>query len=158
MKKFTQFDFNHTKKVLNKKALSKKIIKEDLEQKTDVSNFFSKIFESREMAHVYHLQVKGDEGSFAKHEALGKYYEDVVDMIDELVEVYQGQYDIVEDYNTIDTKDTFNKDIEEYFTEVVNFIMDEKKCISDIDTHLHSLIDDIVCLLYKTLYKLKYNK
>jgi hypothetical protein len=28
--------------------------------------FFSKLFESREMAHVYHLQVRGDEG-FMQH-------------------------------------------------------------------------------------------
>jgi hypothetical protein len=28
---------------------------------------FSKLFESREMAHVYHLQVRGDEGSHAAH-------------------------------------------------------------------------------------------
>jgi hypothetical protein len=33
---------------------------------------FSKLFESREMAHVYHLQVRGDEGSHAAHLALGE--------------------------------------------------------------------------------------
>jgi len=33
---------------------------------------FSKLFESREMAHIYHLQVNGDMGSHAKHIALGE--------------------------------------------------------------------------------------
>ena len=124
----------------------------------DVSNFFSKLFESREMAHVYHLQVRGDEGSFARHEALGKYYEGILDFIDDIIEIYQGQYGIVENYDVIDTSDTKSKEPIAYFEETAEYIKHARKCIKDEDTHMHNIIDEIFALIYKTLYRLKFNK
>ena len=131
---------------------------EILGEGSNPSKFFSKLFESREMAHIYHLQVKGEMGSHAKHTALGEYYEGVLGFIDEMIEVWQGQYGIIEEYDVIDTKDTTSKDTIEYFNELVRFIKEERKCISAEDTHLHNIIDEVVALIYKTLYKLKYNK
>jgi hypothetical protein len=119
-----------------------------------VQKLFSKLFESREMAHIYHLQVK-DKG-LAEHLALGNYYEEVIDLIDKLVEVYSGQYDIVKDYDVIDTSDTETKDKITYFKEVAEYIMKNKYIIPEKDTHIHSIIDDIMCLLCQTLYKLKF--
>ncbi len=120
--------------------------------------FFSKLFESREMAHIYHLQVNGEMGSHAAHTALNDYYEGVLDLIDELIETYQGQYGIVEGYDVIDTSSTKSTDKVEYFNILVSFIKEARKAISLEDTHLHSIIDDIVVLIYRTLYKLKFNK
>lgn len=127
-------------------------------ESNDVSKFFSKLFESREMAHIYHLQVRGDEGSYAKHMALGSYYDGILGFIDDIIEIYQGQYGIVEEYDVIDTKDTKTKDPVAYFEEVAEYIKHARKCISDEDTHLHNIIDEVVALIYKTLYKLKFNK
>jgi hypothetical protein len=119
---------------------------------------FSKLFESREMAHIYHLQVNGEQGSHAAHKALQKYYEDVLDLIDELLETYQGQYGIVDGYDVIDTNDTRTKEKVEYFEGLAEFVKHGRKAISLEDTHLHSIIDDIVVLIYRTLYKLKFTK
>lgn len=128
------------------------------EKRTDVSKFFSKLFESREIAHIYHLQVNGEEGSYSKHKALGNYYEEIVEMIDDLIEVYQGQYGIVYGYDIIDKSTSNRKDSVDYFENLGSYIKSEKKCISEEDTHLHSLIDNISCLVYKTLYMLKFNR
>lgn len=122
------------------------------------AKFFSKLFESREMAHIYHLQVNGDMGSHAKHTALGDYYDGVLGFIDDIIETYQGQYGIIEEYDVIDTKETKSKDTIEYFNELARFIKEERKCINAEDTHLHNIIDEVVALVYKTLYKLKYTK
>jgi hypothetical protein len=124
----------------------------------NVVTFFSKLFESREMAHVYHLQVRGEEGSYAKHMALGSFYDGVLGLIDDVIEIYQGQYGIVDGYDIIDTKETKSKDAVNYFEEVAEYIKHAKKCINSEDTHLHNIIDEIVALIYKTLYKLKFNK
>ena len=131
---------------------------EILGEGSNPGKLFSKLFESREMAHIYHLQVSGEPGSHAKHTALGEYYAGVLGLIDDVIESFQGQYGIVEEYATIDTKETGSKDTIEYFNELARFIKEERKCINLEDTHLHSIIDDIVVLLYKTLYKLKYTK
>ena len=124
----------------------------------DVVKFFSKLFESREMAHVYHLTVKGEEGSHAAHTALGDFYEGILGFIDDMIEIHQGQYGIIEGYDVIDTSDTRSKDKVEYFEELANFVKSEKKCFNPEDSHILNIVDEAVALIYKTLYKLKYNK
>ena len=122
--------------------------------KSEPCKFVSKIFESRQMAHVYHLQAKG-EGSYALHMALDEYYKNIIKLNDELIEVYQGQYDILEDYEIIETADKPDNAIQ-YFIEVAEFIKSTRKvAFVEEDTHLQNIIDGMVALLYKTLYKLK---
>ena len=149
---------NKSKEAQSEEETSDEKKPEILGEGSNPSKFFSKLFESREMAHIYHLQVKGEMGSHAKHTALGEYYEGVLGFIDEMIEVWQGQYGIIEEYDTIDTSETTSKDTIEYFNELARFIKEERKCISAEDTHLHNIIDEVVALVYKTLYKLKYNK
>jgi hypothetical protein len=124
----------------------------------DVSKFISKLLESREMAQVYHWTVKGDMGSHAAHLALEAYYSGVIEFIDDIVEVYQGQYGLIEGYDQIATDETRSKDKLDYFKEVVEFVKSERSCIKVEDTHLHTIIDEVVVLIYKTIYKLTYNK
>jgi len=124
----------------------------------DVSKFLSKLLESREMAQVYHWTVKGDMGSHAAHLALEAYYTEVIENIDEIVEVYQGQYGLIEEYNIIDTKETKSTDKLEYFKEIVEWVREERKCFDEKDTHIHNIVDEVVALLYRTIYKLTYNK
>lgn len=127
--------------------------------KSEPAKFFSKLFESREMAHMYHLQVRGDMGSHAAHTALNEYYEGVIEHIDGLVEIYQGQYDVVDDYDVIDTSVTKTKDKIEYFQELAKFIKDTRNmAILPEDTHLQNIIDEIVADVYHLLYKLRFNK
>lgn len=132
--------------------------KSEVTESGSVSKFFSKLFESREMAHIYHLTVNGEPGSHAAHKALQEYYEGILEFIDEMIEVYQGQYGIIENYETIDTAETKTKEKIAYFEELVNFVKTEKKCIKPEDSHLLNIVDEAVALIYKTLYKLKYNK
>ena len=124
----------------------------------DVSKFLSKLLDSREMAQVYHWTVKGDMGSHAAHLALEAYYTEIIESIDEIVEVYQGQYGLIEEYNVIDTTDTKSKDKLEYFKEIVEWVREERKCFDEKDTHIHNIVDEVVALLYRTIYKLTYNK
>ena len=137
----------------------KLILENESVEKSDVVKFFSKLFESREMAHVYHLQVRGDVGSHAKHLALGEFYEGIVDPLDNLIELYQGQYnEIIDGYDVIDTNATKTLDPIKYFEQLGDFVKEERKCFDEEDTHYFNIIDDILVLIYKTLYKLRFNK
>ena len=124
----------------------------------DISKFISKLLESREMAQVYHWTVKGDMGSHAAHLALEAYYTEVIESIDEIVEVYQGQYGLIEGYDIIDTTDSKSKDRLDYFKEAVEFVKSNRICIKAEDTHIHNIVDELIALQYKTIYKLTYNK
>jgi DNA-binding ferritin-like protein len=124
----------------------------------DVSKFISKLLESREMAQVYHWTVKGDMGSHAAHLALEAYYDGVIGFIDDIVEIYQGQYGLIEGYDIIDTTDSKSKDRLDYFKETVEFVKSGRTCIKAEDTHIHNIVDELIALQYKTIYKLTYNK
>lgn len=142
----------------NEKEDEKEDKQESSKEGGDVVKFFSKLFESREMAHIYHLTVKGEMGSHAAHLALNEYYDGILGFIDEMIEVYQGQYGIIEGYETIDTSETQSKDKIDYFEELVKQIGEDRKSINSEDTHIHNIVDEAIALMYKTLYKLKYNK
>jgi hypothetical protein len=116
--------------------------------------FFSKLFESRQMAHIFHLQVKAEMGSGWEHDALKEFYDGILEFADDLIETYQGQYGIVEGYDVIDPSVTSQMKSLEYLKQTVDFIRSERKCIREEDTHLHNVIDEIVALFYKTIYKL----
>jgi len=169
MEKFSNFKFK-SKKVFEQDEIAviqpeigeQPVMNQSTEEPSSMSGpsqFFSKLFESREMAHVYHLSVKGDMGSYAAHVALGVYYEGILEFIDDLIETYQGQYELVEDFEIINTIDTKSKDPIDYFNELVMFIKSTRNTsLSAEDTHLQNVIDEVVGLIYRTLYKLKYNK
>lgn len=121
-------------------------------------SLFSKLFESREMAHIYHLQVNGEQGSHAAHTALNEYYDSVLDLIDDLIETYQGQYGIVDGYDVIDTNNTRTTEKLAYFEELVEFVKHARQAISAEDTHLQNIVDEVVALIYRTLYKIRFLK
>ena len=130
-----------------------------LQEQTSCVKFFSKLFESKEMAHVYHLQVKGDEGSYSSHIALGEFYEKMPELIDELIEVYMGQYDVVEGYDVIDTNVSRDLNPLEYFMGIGEFIKSERySSLDESDTHIQSIVDEILNCVFRLTYKLKYNK
>jgi len=116
--------------------------------------FFSKLFEARQMAHIFHLQVKAEMGSGWEHDALNDFYDGILEFVDDLIETYQGQYGIVEGYEVIDTSATGQMKSLEYLKQTVDLIRSERKSIKEEDTHLHNVIDEIVALFYKTIYKL----
>ena len=166
MKKFSTFKFKHINKINEQEGIE---VGEQIDSSDEImmssndlsgaSKFFSKLFESREMAHVYHLSVKGDMGSYAAHVALGAYYDGILDFIDDLIEIYQGQYGLVENFDIIDTSSTKSQEPIDYFEELVTFVKSSRNtCLSAEDTHLQNIVDEVIALIYKTLYKLKYNK
>jgi len=59
-------------------------------QDNKMEELASILMHSRTQAHIFHLGVSGP-GAYAAHKALQDYYEGIVDLIDGLVESYQGK-------------------------------------------------------------------
>jgi hypothetical protein len=164
MEKFSNFKFkfkkiNEQDNVLRQGLLPEMGSDEQPVEKSDVAKFISKLFEAREMAHVFHLSVNGEMGSNAAHMALGEFYEELLGFIDELTEVYQGQYGLVENFNIIDTSAAKERQYIPYFESLSEFIKQNRKvAFSQEDSHLQNIIDEVVALTYRLLHKLKFNK
>lgn len=105
------------------------------------------MFHSRTNAHIHHLRTK----SYAKHMALGAYYDGIVDLVDAVAENYQGLYGIIASYPSAYTPPS---DPIEDISATQAWIAANRREISD-DTSIQNQIDSIADLINTTLYKLR---
>ena len=115
------------------------------------TDFMGMLFLARDVAHSVHLNTR----SYAKHKALQKFYEGVVGLTDDFAETYQGRYGLIGPISLMSAKKTTN---------IIEFLEDQLKEIENVryevvdksDTSLQQLIDNIVELYLRTLYKLRF--
>jgi len=122
----------------------------------DVVDMIATLLHSRNQAHVFHWQTKS-QSSFAEHMALGTYYDEIVELIDNIVESYQGKHEIITGYKTIKTVDyKSTEQVISYFKELDENI--EKNRTSVKESYIQNQIDGVQELIYSTLYKLRFLK
>jgi DNA-binding ferritin-like protein len=115
----------------------------------------STLMASRDQAHVFHWQTTGA-GSYAAHMALGAYYEAVPDMIDALVEAYQGKHGILKGFEPADRLDEYSKSgALKYFKGLALYVERAYKKIPADDTNIINQLDAFKDLIYTTVYKLE---
>lgn len=119
---------------------------QEYKQSKSIKGLVQKIFEARQVTHTCHLKSK----SFSEHKALGNFYEGILEFADEFVETYQGQYGILSDYE-IQTQPVGN--VVEYLEDCAKMFVLGRDAIKD--PHLQNILDEIVALTYRTIYKLK---
>ena len=94
--------------------------------------------------------------SYAAHKALNEFYDEIVDLADELAESYQGQYSLIEDYPP---RYTPVDDPLKLVNGLSSWIGENRyKVCKKEDTHLQNIIDEIVTLCDSTAYKLRFLK
>jgi hypothetical protein len=115
----------------------------------EINKFVEKMFEARQVSHNYHLKTK----SYSEHKALENFYNDLLNHIDNFVETYQGQYGLLTNLKMVanDCDDVVSY-LEDFCSKVKVFRETLK------ENHLQNILDEIVSLTYKTIYKLKYLK
>jgi hypothetical protein len=110
----------------------------------------SYLFHSRTQAHVFHLQTP----SFAEHKALNEYYDEIIELVDGLIESYQGKYGIAKGYSNFALMEYTDKQ------QVITYFDALSKTIDSLreelpDSYIQNQIDTITQLVQSTLYKLK---
>ena len=112
----------------------------------------SRCFHARTVAHVLHLQTT----SYAVHKALEFFYDGIVPLVDTACEIYQGAYSVLKQYPDellgADTPMELMSGLREWI------VGNRKKIGSPDDSHLQNAIDEIMALIDKTSYRLKYLK
>lgn len=113
--------------------------------KVSCNTFLSKLFEVRDTTHKIHLKTT----SYAKHVALGSFYDELLDLTDGLVESYQGIYGIQD----FEINNNSEQDSIKYLTDFYNYIETNK--LQFKESWIINEIDNISKLTAQTLYKLK---
>jgi DNA-binding ferritin-like protein len=114
----------------------------------------SLFFHSRTQAHVFHLGQTGP-GSYSRHIALSEYYDGIIDIIDGLVESYQGRHGLIQfkPVNGIDN-DCSMENVIKYFENLCKVLHKLRQDSKLQDSYIQNQIDNIAELLYSTKYKL----
>jgi hypothetical protein len=115
------------------------------------ADFVGMLFLARDVTHSAHLNTR----SYAKHKALGKFYEEIIDLADKFAEAYQGKYGLIGPISLMSAKKTNN--VVEFLEGQVDDLMEMRYKVVDKDcTPIQNIIDEIFGLYYTTLYKLKF--
>ena len=115
----------------------------------------STLMASRDQAHIFHWQTNGP-GSYAAHKALNDYYDEIPDIVDSLVESYQGKHGIVKGYEPAERFDEYSKDgVIKYFKALATYIDRIYAKFPKEDTNIINQLDTLKDLIYTTLYKLE---
>ena len=115
------------------------------------AEFVGLLFLARDVTHSVHLNTR----SYAKHVALNIFYDRIVGAADDFAEAYQGRHGLIGPITLHSVKKTNN---------VIEFLEDSLKQIEDAryevcdksDSTMQQLIDNIVEIYLRTLYKLKF--
>jgi pyruvate/2-oxoacid:ferredoxin oxidoreductase alpha subunit len=126
---------------------------EDIVESSDLPSIMSLLIFSQTQVHIFHLQTK----SHAEHVALNEYYDTIDDLVDEFIESYQGEFGIIEEYKSykIETYQD-SEQVVAYFNMLLNEVKKGRETIKS--THLQNILDEIITLITKTMYKIKFLK
>jgi hypothetical protein len=115
------------------------------------NEFISVLFHARNQAHIFHLQTK----SFARHSALGSFYDSIVDLADRFVEAYQGKYGILKGYKAEPDFEEGDDAVLSFFASLERYVANHASKLPK-DPDLVNIHADILDLIHTTQYKLKH--
>ena len=116
-----------------------------------IEELIGRVFTARNLAHLEHWKTTGV-GSFARHMALGDFYDGIINKLDGIVEAYIAYFgDIGEPKNPAPK----TNDLIPIITIDAAWITKNRSEIAKGVPAIENMIDDLAGLYLHTLYKLK---
>lgn len=116
-----------------------------------VEELIARVFYARNVAHFEHWRAQGV-GGYARHVALGEFYDGVIDALDTLVEAYQGAFELI---GTVPAPKTKAEDIQAILIEDAGWIEKNHEAICKGNRAVANLIDGVTGIYLTTTYKLR---
>lgn len=116
-----------------------------------IEELIARVFYARNVAHFEHWRAEGV-GGYARHKALGKFYEDVIDALDSLVEAYQGAFELI---GTVPAPKTKAEDILLILIEDAEWIEKNHEDICQGNRAVANLLDSVTGVYLSAIYKLR---
>lgn len=111
------------------------------------------VFEAMVTAQMSHWEQKGP-GSYARHMALGEFYDSIPDVIDTIVEAYQSKYGLISTDSMSVTKP--KGDYLQYLKNKRSYVISERyNLIPESDSEIHNELDNLIMIFNKVIYKLE---
>ena len=114
-----------------------------------IEQLVAKTFATRNAAHLQHWKTK----SFSEHMALGEFYDEVIDLVDDLVEAYQGAFGLI---GPVDIKAVPPTNLKDHLAKEVLWLNENRAKFTKGLPALENLADSIDDLYLKTIYKLRF--
>ena len=147
-------DESKLKQALLEEVKKRGLLEQEEKPSGGMKDIISAALHSRTQVHIFHLQTDS-QSSFAEHTALGGFYDEIGDLVDGIVESYQGKYDIVKNYETMDIENYSGVDqLISYFKDLNDTVEEKRKGIKE--SYLQNQIDTVQELIFSTLYKLRF--
>lgn len=116
-----------------------------------IEDLIARVFYARNVAHFEHWRAEGV-GGYARHKALGDFYDGVIDALDSLVEAYQGAFELI---GTVPAPETKAEDILLILIEDAEWIEKNHEKICQGNRAVANLIDGVTGVYLSTIYKLR---
>jgi DNA-binding ferritin-like protein len=116
-----------------------------------IEDLIARVFYARNVAHFEHWQANGV-GGYARHMALGDFYDKVIDALDSLVEAYQGAFELV---GSIPTTKTKAEDILLILIEDSEWIEKNHEKVCKGNRAVANLVDGVTGVYLSAIYKLR---
>jgi hypothetical protein len=111
------------------------------------------LLNSATIGHVLHLQSR----SYAEHKALNTFYSEMPDLVDGVIEAYQGRYGELVEYPDQVVELSEYKDALE-FVMFLKILLEEDRYVLGDASEIQNLVDGIAELIDSTIYKLTFLK
>ncbi len=116
-----------------------------------IEDLIARVFYARNVAHYEHWRAEGV-GGYARHKALGEFYEGVIEAVDSLVEAYQGAFDLI---GHIPAPKTKAEDILLILVEDAEWIEKNHEKVCKGNRAIANLLDTVTGVYITTTYKLR---
>ena len=114
-----------------------------------IEQLISRVFYARNLAHYEHWRTK----SYAQHKALGKFYDEIIEALDALVEAHQGLNGLI---GSIPSPTDTKGDSLKIFKADAKWIEEHHEEICKGNRAVANRIDNVTGVYLDAIYKLRY--
>ena len=125
-------------------------IGEQPEEKETLTELVMDLLHSGIITHIMHWQTE----SYAAHQALGEYYSEIPELVDSVIEAYQGKTGIILRGFPVEMESYEDMQPLAYMEYLSQELIDGRALFGD-DSEIQNLVDSIAELIDSTMYKLR---
>ena len=110
-----------------------------------IEQLIERMFKSRNASHIEHWKTD----SYSKHQALGSFYDEIIEALDNYVEAHQGTFGIIGNVSGEE------KDVAKIIHDDIIWLNENRDKIAKGVPALENILDELTSVHMKTLYKLE---